>query len=466
MYLHTLRLENLKLLDDDTFSFTHADGTPRLWTVLLGDNGLCKTSVLQAIAIAASGDKLARALVGDAADYVRATETERGAKIVAELRTRNGPVSPARVQDPRSSLEVEMRVEPGKHDFDGHGDATWVANLRSERAPGLFVVGYGVGRYLPRPGEVAVSPDPVHDRVEGLFDTRHKMLGVDFFTALRQRNGGDRELARAYARRIRDVLIATDPTTGERLLPWLSGVELRGYSGVDAMERLLESQRFELEIGPLSFKLAPHQLSQGYQSVIAWISDLLGHAFLERGADVDPAELEGIVLLDEIDLHLHPTWQRRVVPILRSTFPRLQFVVTTHSPLVLTGFESDEILQLQMHDDGLVRVRQTGLEPAAQSASQLLTSYFDVPVAARPDVAAKERDYLELKAKDSRTDDEDARLTSLGEELERYFASPLRDPRGGEHVQLDDQSVAALPLEERIRDMEAKVRAVVKSGGS
>lgn len=97
------------------------------------------------------------------------------------------------------------------------------------------------------------------------------------------------------------------------------------------------------------------------------------------------------MLLDEIDLHLHPTWQRRVIPVLKHVFSNLQFIVTTHSPLVLAGFEKEEIFQLKLDEDGLVVQDPAGIEPGALTASELLTNFFEVPRAGRPELVRMER---------------------------------------------------------------------------
>ncbi|MCA9705099.1 MAG: AAA family ATPase [Myxococcales bacterium] len=405
MRLRELTVRNIKLLADQTFSFVRADGSLRRWTVLLGDNGVCKTTVLQAIALASSGDKMARALVEDAADYVRQDRPERGAELEAAFETTNGPLS------------AQMHVKEGHHAFRGNDDASRLDDVRDARASGFFVVGYGTGRRLPRRGEVAIPRDPVADRVEGLFDPSHKMLGVDFFEALKEE-----DLGPTYARTLRDVLLEQD-SNGDPLLPWLVNMELRGKHGVDQMEKLLESRRIIVDVkGPHQLWLPPHLLSQGYQSTFAWIADLLGHAFLDAGEAVDPKTLEGIVLLDEIDLHLHPTWQRRIVPLLKNVFPELQFVVTTHSPLVLTGFEADEIIGLTL--EGGEVVQQTFSEqPGLQTGSELMEGFFGVATAGRPELLAMEREALELSAKDPRDPGEDERLS----ELERKLAPYLED---------------------------------------
>jgi len=401
--IRELTLRNVKLLADQTFSFVRPDGSIRTWTVLLGDNGLCKTTVLQAIALASNGEKMARALVQDAADYVRQDRPERGAEIRAVFDTSSG------------QLAAQMHVLEGHHAFRANEDAKRLDDVRDARAPGFFVVGYGTGRRLPRRGEVAVPRDPVTDRVEGLFDPNHKMLGVDFFEALK-----DRGLGPTYARRLRDVLLEQD-ANGTPLLPWLVNLELRGAHGVDAMEKLLESRRLIFDVGGTKpLWLPPHLLSQGYQSTFAWVADLLGHAFLDADGPVVPWEMEGIVLLDEIDLHLHPTWQRRIVPILRSVFPRLQFIVTTHSPLVLTGFEADEIIGLELVGGEVVQ-RTYAEQPGLQTGSELMEGFFGVPAAGRPELLVKEREALQLSVKDPRSPEEEQRLAVLRRELAPYL---------------------------------------------
>ena len=65
-----------------------------------------------------------------------------------------------------------------------------------------------------------------------------------------------------------------------------------------------------------------------------------------------PAETPGIVLIDEIDLHLHPSWQRRVVDDLRRTFPRMQFIATTHSPFIIQSLRQGELVDLRKYVPG------------------------------------------------------------------------------------------------------------------
>ena len=98
------------------------------------------------------------------------------------------------------------------------------------------------------------------------------------------------------------------------------------------------------------------ELSDGYHVFIALVADIARRAVMLNefdGADA-PARVEGVVLIDELDLHLHPRWQRVALPRLRKAFPRLQLVVTTHSPEVLSSAENRQVRRLV---DGQVQER-------------------------------------------------------------------------------------------------------------
>lgn len=96
-----------------------------------------------------------------------------------------------------------------------------------------------------------------------------------------------------------------------------------------------------------------NQLSDGYKSIVSLVADIA-----YRMAVLNPQllrnvckETEGIVLIDEVDLHLHPTWQQRILGDLREIFPKVQFIVTTHAPAVISTVKSENIILL--NDGGM-----------------------------------------------------------------------------------------------------------------
>ena len=176
--------------------------------------------------------------------------------------------------------------------------------------------------------------------------------------------------------------------------------------------------------------VSPHALAHGYQSLISLVSDILGHAILDQQARVTPAELRAIVLIDELDLHLHPTWQQRVVPFLRAVFPKVQFIVTTHSPVMLASFERDEIIQLDLEEDRVVQAESL-MEPGLLMAEEILSGFFALPQAGRPDLLAKERRYVELLGITSRSAQQEGERQALEQDLARYW--PGGKPSGSVH---------------------------------
>lgn len=90
-----------------------------------------------------------------------------------------------------------------------------------------------------------------------------------------------------------------------------------------------------------------NQLSSGEKTLLALVADLARRLAIANPHREQPLTGNGIVLIDEIDLHLHPRWQRHVIPRLRKTFPNCQFIVTTHSPLVLSQVKRENVVILE-----------------------------------------------------------------------------------------------------------------------
>lgn len=105
----------------------------------------------------------------------------------------------------------------------------------------------------------------------------------------------------------------------------------------------LEIQMFfnndRIEVLPLSY------LSDGSKSIIAMVADIAYRMAVLNPHLLDKvtSETDGVVLIDEIDLHLHPSWQRKIIHALHKTFPKVQFILTTHSPTILTNVPKENI---------------------------------------------------------------------------------------------------------------------------
>ena len=89
------------------------------------------------------------------------------------------------------------------------------------------------------------------------------------------------------------------------------------------------------------------QMSSGEKMVLLLVVDIARRLTIANENSEDALNGEGIVLIDELELHLHPNWQLKIVKALKATFPKVQFIATTHSPLVLSGMRREDILVLE-----------------------------------------------------------------------------------------------------------------------
>lgn len=104
-------------------------------------------------------------------------------------------------------------------------------------------------------------------------------------------------------------------------------------------------------------ELIINQLSDGEKCLLAMVGDLARRLAIANPSLPDPLQGSGVVLIDEIELHLHPKWQREIIPALTRTFPNCQFIVTTHSPQVISDVKPDSIYILEATPSGIVAKR-------------------------------------------------------------------------------------------------------------
>jgi hypothetical protein len=158
------------------------------------------------------------------------------------------------------------------------------------------------------------------------------------------------------------------------------------------------------------------QLSDGNQTVLAMATGIMGPLY--RKWDVI-REAEGVVLVDELDAHLHPRWKMRIVGDLRRTFPNVQFVASTHEPLCLRGLLDREILSLQ-RVNGRVEYTDDLPSPKTMRVDELLTSrFFGLYSTLDPDTERELQRYYDLLALDTRTPEEQDELEQLQSRVAR-----------------------------------------------
>lgn len=156
--------------------------------------------------------------------------------------------------------------------------------------------------------------------------------------------------------------------------------------------RVQRRPKLDLLVDKGNCSLSVLQLSQGEKSLLALVSDIARRLVMLNPGIENPLLGKGVVLIDEIDLHLHPRWQQTVLLKLAKTFPNLQFIITTHSPIVITSVESQCIRIL---DDGELLHAPHGVKGAEES--RVLERVFGVK--SRPpenEIVKKLDEYLSL----------------------------------------------------------------------
>ena len=148
---------------------------------------------------------------------------------------------------------------------------------------------------------------------------------------------------------------------------------LQKFSGVDEDENGF-FPKFDTTDGTLPL----NTVSQGTQSVVQW----LAHLLISYAEYYDfPANLKdepGILIVDEIDAHLHPSWQRRIIPTMVHHLPNLQLFCSTHSPLMLAGLKEGQVQLLQRNEAGKVSVSRNEVDIVGWSADEILRSFMGI----------------------------------------------------------------------------------------
>jgi len=168
-----------------------------------------------------------------------------------------------------------------------------------------------------------------------LRDPEDWILTADYNARL---HGSEAQRFEAFAQRVRDALVEFLPEVDE--VQFKAADEPGGSPSVEA--------RTPDGWVPL------RQLGFGYQSQVAWLVDLASRMFERYPDSADPLAEPAVVLVDEIDLHMHPRWQRQIIEFLAQRFPRTQFIVTAHSPLIVQAAGGANIVLLRREGDHVV----------------------------------------------------------------------------------------------------------------
>lgn len=331
LHFRSLSVENVRAFGEaQTLNLVDDKDRPAMWTLILGENGVGKTTVMQAIArmrpIPAFQRGLEANFTGEDAGAPTWSEPElsrhENEEIHRFVRLGKGVVA-TRIEAVLQTASGEM-VEIGMKCEGQDGELASVDFKQADHplvAEGPLVIGYGASRHVGHSNASVVAErdptDPLFSEAIDLFDAE-EILGLMQYAALSKPKGRDPGRLTLLTTAIADLLPGMKAAD-----IYVRGPHVPGRSAGEAGVHV----RTPSGIVPLA------DLSHGYQTVFAWTVDLAWRLFGAYPKSANPLRESAIVLIDEIDLHLHPRWQRSLRRHLTHHFPGTQFIATTHSPV-------------------------------------------------------------------------------------------------------------------------------------
>ena len=369
MYVNSVHIENLRCFAEADLKLRHPDLKDRAQptldlpniNLLLGNNGSGKTTVLRAVALAALAPVMARSSGYKPYRMVRrlniADREERIANAqVSVLLHKQDLDMPQPSEDRTAKLSIKII---------SLGDEEWLESTKeiaqprweqmfNNTSPAFLVLGYGTTR------RIADAPnfDPEKElkrlslrylRVAGLFENNVPLIPLhSWLPQMQSINPG----------RHTQVVHLLD-----RLLP----AEASFAGDFDGSEYCFDMRGVKIPFGALS---------DGYRGYVGWIADMLYHICKGAPKGAKLVENRGVVLVDEIDLLLHPEWQRTVLQTISETLPNMQFIFSTHSPIIPGSVHKENIFVMDIDSSGAATVEQYNEHIYGLNAEQILTSSY------------------------------------------------------------------------------------------
>ncbi len=294
--------------------FLGEDGQPVRRNFLVGENGTGKSSVLRAAALVLAGSDALPELISQPGSWVR--NGAKSARVTAEIQN---------AENETRSIVLTIGKTDGASELiknNAKGLAALDAALKhTER--NYFMAGYGASRRLADRESPFKSDRGRSHRTQAvatLFDPSAEMSPLESWATNIHYQKGDAGL---------DLIRAV-------LKPLLNGLELE----------TLDKRSHQLIFNTPDGLVPLRQLSDGFQNMVAWCGDLLARLSEVFGDYKNPFAVRGLLLVDEIDLHLHPQWQRQLLDYLRETFSNFQLIATSHSPLTVQQCGPGEVVAI------------------------------------------------------------------------------------------------------------------------
>lgn len=279
------------------------------------------------------------------------------------------------LDDKNSSVQIEYKSL----------ENSVINSIRDNKNPLTHLAAYGSGR-LNVQGIKSENEETQNNSISNnLFNTEGFLFNINA------------ELVRAeYKDKKRFKILKQAICT---LIPNLSDIKFNKETDqIEYIERELNADGETITYKPLPFK----KLASGFKSIIALAGDMIVRLSKNQPEIKDPSDLKGIVIIDEIDLHLHPKLQKQLIGQFSKVFPKIQFIVSTHSPIPLLGAESNTvILKVNRTKAEGIKIEKVDIELKNLTPNLVLTSgIFDM----EDFILVQNEDISEVRTEDSMTE--------------------------------------------------------------
>ncbi|MDN3585671.1 AAA family ATPase [Pedobacter aquatilis] len=416
VYFSSIKLRNIKCFgEEQILDLKDQNGNLSQWTLILGNNGLGKTTLLKCIVWSTpveETDLLRRAKAGLNEDDKRLTikpaldgleddsQYEKmvrlGQNVIGEVSAELSVGTPfGEKPDDNSLLSFSEVIENRNGEL--HTVEPVLMAVNKFYAPNIYA--YNASRHMElKNADASALNDPTYNLFSDsgeLFDATEQLLSQDH-AALQERGiGKETELLK----QIKELLV--------KLLPGLKSTD----------DILISAKQKEVRLRTDDGEVPLNSLSLGYKTMVAWTVDLALKMLARNPRSDDPLREPAVVIIDEIDLHLHPTWQRIVQQTLTDTFPNTQFICTAHSPFMAQSSENENLCVLERKGKE-VHIDNTPFIVKGWRIGQIITSdLFGVDSERSPEFEALIDERRLLLDKDVKTNGDSLRIKELDQLL-------------------------------------------------
>ena len=426
MWIEKFSIENIRCFEEISLKFTKTRNEPYRWITFLSENGGGKSTALQALGLLLAGPEGAKTLLPRPEGWLR--DEKKYGKI--SIRIHQDDKDPGQFGTERvgrafgysyfitgsETIKVgsKMYNEPTIGEFQQRR-LTWLRqNAFKPKGEGWFAVGYGAFRRLIRSSQIIIPSLEPQARYTNFTTQINEDEPISTFE--RWMVYLDYRIHKSQNKDLKSKrLMKLGIDAINEMLP--EGVD---FDSVTSEGRILFNANGQ--------KVPTIAMSDGYRSILALSGDLIWRLIQAFPNSDNPLKEEGVVLIDELDIHLHPTWQREIAIWLQEQFPKLQFIVATHSPFIAGGAGKDALtLKFDIKEGKSVVVPVTDDISAYNVDNILKSKAFEVVSTFSPQTQLKIDRYDELNRRRDRLNDKEKKdLDQLSLELReaRPFGGP------------------------------------------